>query len=396
MALTVKHPPGWVPPAPQPVVPRVPTRDLSTEKDLPQWPDPVGPSPGLTVEPGTPGSWMATGGTLWIDRGYPVIHWVTAITVGNHVMYKAEDKTNGGYPPLLGKKLRKAGWTSGRHLWKHCIPVPGTPNMYWVPSWYTQQYLKEVQTVWDHISREVISACSRNRYLGLRESYRRYTLIPWIRTTLAAHYPEHHILVSMGYPENREDFIDELANACMRNYPTPQQFVDACWTSRPWSLAGHDPATTAGIPRDYSLWTPERSRVMAMAAADKNYWQVLRTYDRLRKWLTVNPRTGKYDGIVPVATLRHLVASTRRLAAWEGPGADAGYTQAVELLASDMTRAPAALRSPLPDNELRRYFLDRLLVLQAYYTAPAYIADKKAWWISGDPGVAPTTVITHT
>lgn len=338
---------------------------------------------------------MASQGTLWIDRGYPTIQWPVVMVVGNHRMYKKDDKTTGGYPHLLAKEVRKAGWHSGRHLWKHCIPVPGTSDMYWVPNWYLQTYVDHMERVWTRITNLITEACSRKRYLGLRAAHRQLYIKPWVKDTMDRNYPDHHVLVGMGFPADRDQYIDDLTNTIMANYPAPQEMVDACWTSRPWCISTAGPSDIEGLPAGMTMWSPERTKTMAVSAADKYHWQILGSLEKIRKYLTPNPRTGRYDAILPLNAIRMLGPQARRSAAWDGPlGVDKGWAPAMESLARDLMDAPQhAMRNPLPDNPFRPYFLARVTTLIAHYNSKSYKEAKLRWWMTGDPLAPPQTII---
>lgn len=368
----------------------VPWKDRSTETGIPAHVPPTAPDHKYS---GSSGSWMASGGLLFRDRGYPVCHWPTVFRLGNHVVHKEPDST-AGYPHLLAKEIKDSAWTASRNLWKHCVPVPGLPDTYWIPNWYTARYLAEADKVWNGIAKTVLAAAANpSRYLGLREAHRVLHVKPWITKTLDANYPDQHALAGMGYTTDRDALIDELTNNAMLNYPSPQDLVDATEDSRPHGWSG---ATPDYLPPRYSMYSPARTTGIAVAAADKHKWATLNTYRRIKSWLSIDPRTGKYPGMFPASAIRVLGIQTRRLAEWEGPGEDKTYTSATTDLLKLMSDAPGTLRSTHVDNELRKYFLQRFTMLEAAWTAPDYNQAKLSFWLTGNPAEAPQMKIVLT
>jgi hypothetical protein len=356
--------------------------------------------------------WMPANGVFVIDRGYPAIPWVCSITVGNHTMYKNDNKY-GGYPYLLARGWRAIGWREGTALVATTVKVPGTKNMWWVPRWCTAEYLAAASKIWNSFALSVHDVCIRRpqRYLALREAHRRYNVAPWVRKQLRLNYPDHDILAGMGYPQ-RAEHVKELVAAAMKNYPTPHEMLTGVWSSKPWifSAAPEVPAIDPGNEwwgpttvntsktrkkgitpvQDFSPWEdPYIVNTMALEAAEK-HWDILTMLSsRILKWLTVNPKTGRYDVIRPVNTLKMYIARVNRLRSWMGPGADHETFGAMATIASEMLAAGSALNKSAPDNPWRTYYRNRLKNVTATVSTREYKAAVKAWWRTGDPKKAP-------
>ena len=404
---------------PDPAKKRLGTGELVPDwKNVPPWWDPVNSSPlrdlpksttRVVVDP----LWMARSGVIVVDRGPPVVPWVCSITVGNHTMYKNQAKT-GGYPYLLARGWSAIGWREGTTMAASSVKIPGSTNMYWIPGWALPEYMRMVSRVWDSFALSIYDVCVRRpqRYASLKEAHRRWNVMPWIRRTLTKNYPHPVILADMGYPRDRKEHIKTLTTQAMANYPSPAELMEGVWASRPWILPAAEVAPTTAAstwwhpklpaatrnrkikppsnpPQLFTMWDHQRANTMALDAADKHWYQLRAGLSQVISWLTVNPRTGRYDVIRPVARLKILMSRNTRLRTWSGPGADATMHAELETALGEVLNAGQALNKSAPDNPWRLYYRMRLQYVLKQISTREYSAAVKAWWRTGDPGKAP-------
>ena len=327
-------------------------------------------------------TWMSEH-TLFVDRGCPEVPWVVCLTVGNHRIYK-EHGQDLGFPRVIAKELRKAGYLKGKYLAKNSLQVPGQKNMWWVPNWNLPVYVRELDKTWNRF-REIIEDVSfgnPKRYLGTKEAHRKWVIKPWVKEQLGRYYPDHSVLSGMGFEVNRDLYIEERSQDIMKNYPSPQDLVDAVENSKPFA---YQPGVAMAPADQYGMWNNYRVNKMALAALDLNYWAILDSMKKVKKFLELDKRTGKYPRLFPVNDVRLLTGRVNRLCAWEGPGHDPVFKKEMEDFTQDMVQAPQSFKNIGPDNHLRTYFLNRLMGLQLAYSNKAYQDSKKTFWLTGDP-----------
>lgn len=382
----------------------------------PWWPptsSPLQSIPRQTTKLVVDSQWMTTHGVIVVDRGYPVVPWVCAITVGNHTMYKNDTKY-GGYPYLLARGWLAMGWREGTALANATVKIPGTPNMWWVPRWCLTEYLQAVGRIWNGFALSIRDVCigRPQRYTALKEAHRRYHVGPWVRKQLGRNYPHQVVLAGMGYPAERKDHVKSLIDQAMKNYPTPHEMMAGVWASRPWIMQAVPEVPEASPGSEwwgpttrntrksrlvdngaavFSMWDATRVNAMAMDAADKHWHVLSMTAFKILQWLTVNPKTGRYNTFRPTHALKAYISRVNRLRSWMGPGADHSAFDEMVTTASEILNAGAALNKTAPDNPWRLYYHHRLKQIDAAVTTKAYRAAVKAWWRTGDPRQAPRT-----